>query len=188
LSLYAETKVKVEEYLMRHAEGVDWLITRLSTVYGSSPRMRFDLTVNDFTLSAFRDGNLSIFLPESFRPYVHVRDVARVVWELLERFESVKNGVYNLGFEQANYRKIEIAEIVRSHVPSLEIEIAKEGGDPRDYRVDFSKLKNALGLRAEHDVDSAVREILALLRSGIVSDFDKPWYYDTSPNVKSCPL
>ncbi|MFH1318649.1 MAG: SDR family oxidoreductase, partial [Candidatus Omnitrophota bacterium] len=103
LSLYAETKVGVERYLMDKTQGLDWVICRLSTVYGVSPRMRFDLTINDFALNGYLNKYLDIFLPLSFRPYIHVFDVAKVILKITENFSKVKNNVFNVGFNGENY-------------------------------------------------------------------------------------
>lgn len=181
LSLYAETKVNVEKYLMEKVKGIDWVIGRVSTVYGSSPRMRFDLTVNDFTMNGYRNRYLDIFLPKSFRPYIHVYDLANITLKILKNFSTVKNNVFNIGFPGENYQKIKIAETVKRHIPDVKIEILKDGGDLRDYQVDFSKLHNHLKLTRHFDVEKAVQEILGLLKSGLIEDFDNPVYFNTTP-------
>lgn len=132
LSLYAKTKVNIEKYLMDNEHNMDWVIGRLSTVYDSSPRMRFDLTVNDFTLNAYIKKYLGIFLPESFRPYVHVYDLANIIITLVRTFQKVKNNVFNIGFEGENYQKIQIAETVKKYVPADgrgDLALAWPGGD-----------------------------------------------------------
>jgi nucleoside-diphosphate-sugar epimerase len=131
LSIYAKAKVKAEEYLMNKINGLDWIIGRLSTVHGVSPRMRFDLTVNDFTMNAYMKKYLDIFLPYSHRPYIHVYDVAKIIMELLKNFEKVKNNVFNIGFNGENYQKIQIANIVKENIPDTKIEIVKTGSDLR---------------------------------------------------------
>ncbi len=107
LSIYAKAKVKSEEYLMNKINGLNWVICRLSTVYGASPRMRFDLTVNDFTMNAYMKKYLDIFLPYSYRAYIHVYDLAKVIIELIKNFEKIKNNVFNVGFSGENYQKIQ---------------------------------------------------------------------------------
>ncbi len=185
LSLYAETKVNVERYITDKLKDLDWVIGRISTVYGSSPRMRFDLTVNDFTMNGYRNKYLDIFLPLSYRPYIHVFDLAQVILGIVEDFDGVKNNVFNIGFPGENYQKIKIAEAVRRHISDLKIEIVKEGGDLRDYQVDFSKLHRYIKVQRTYDVDKAVREILDILQKGIIKDFDNPIYYNTSPDISN---
>ncbi|MBN1797205.1 MAG: NAD(P)-dependent oxidoreductase [Spirochaetales bacterium] len=182
LSLYAETKVSVEQYIMQQAKGVDWVIGRLSTVYGVSPRVRFDLTVNDFAMNGYRNNFLDIFLPLSYRPYVHVWDLARVLLTIIEKFKSVKNNVFNIGFPGENYQKIKIAEAVKKYIPDLKINIVKEGGDLRDYQVDFSKLHGMIKLKREYDAQKCIGEFINVFEQGIINDFDNPVYYNTSPD------
>jgi nucleoside-diphosphate-sugar epimerase len=184
LSLYAETKVHTEQYILEKHTELDYIICRLSTVYGLSPRMRFDLTVNDFTLNGFRKKYLDLFLPESYRPYIHVFDLASTLVQLLLNFDNVKNNVFNLGFLGENYMKIEIAEAVRKYLPEVKIDILKEGGDLRDYKVDFSKLNKWLGVKNVFNVEKSVKEIIEVLHAGIITDFDNPVYYNTTPDLK----
>jgi nucleoside-diphosphate-sugar epimerase len=183
LSLYAETKVHTEQYIINNHKDLDYIICRLSTVYGLSPRMRFDLTVNDFALNGYRKKYLDIFLPESYRPYIHVFDLANTIIKLLQNFDKTKNNVFNLGFKGENYMKIEIADAVQKHIEGVKVDILKEGGDLRDYKVDFSKLYSYLGLNNSFNVEKSVKEIVEILRAKIITDFDNPIYYNTSPNL-----
>lgn len=181
LSLYAKTKVDVEKFLMDNNANLDWVICRLSTVYGCSPRMRFDLTVNDFTMNAYMKKYLDIFLPYSFRPYIHVSDVANVIIELIKNFDKVKNDVFNIGFHGENYQKIEIADIVKKFVPDTKIEIVKKGMDLRDYQVDFSKLQKSLNIKNNFTVQDGVKEVLKLLENKTIADPYQNCYYNTTP-------
>jgi len=163
---------------------LDWVICRLSTVYGCSPRIRFDLTVNDFIMNAYMNKYLDIFLPYTYRPYIHVYDVARVVMGLIDKFEQVKRNVFNVGFNGENYRKIEVAECVKSILPETRIEIVKSGTDLRDYQVDFSKLRDLLNMENTFNVERGVKEVLALLESGAVTDPYDRRYYNTTPDLR----
>lgn len=185
LSLYAETKVHTEQYIIENHKDLDYVICRLSTVYGLSPRMRFDLTVNDFTLNAFRKKYLDIFLPESYRPYIHVFDLASTIIQLVLNFAKVKNNVFNLGFNGENYMKIEIADAVQKHIARVKVDILKEGGDLRDYKVDFSKLKSFLDAKNVFTVEKSVAEIVSVLDAKIITDFDNPVYYNTTPYISA---
>jgi nucleoside-diphosphate-sugar epimerase len=182
LSIYAETKVSVEKYLMAREQDIDWVICRLSTLYGSSPRMRFDLTVNDFTMNAFKKKYLDVFLPYTYRPYVHVYDVANILLKVIENFQSVKNNVFNVGFNGENYQKIAIAKIIKEFIPEIKIEVVEKGTDLRDYQVDFSKLKQYLSVDITHTVRDGVREIVNLLQHGIIDNPYEEKYYNT--NIK----
>lgn len=184
LSLYAESKVNVEKYLIEKVKDMNWVIGRLSTIYGASPRMRFDLTVNDFTLNAWKKQYLDIFLPESYRPYIHVFDLANIMMHVIADFDKVKNNVFNIGFPGENYQKIQIAEIVKKYIPETRIDILKEGGDKRDYQVDFSKLHRFLNVKQIFNVDKSVAEIYEMLSKGYITDPESPVYYNTTPKLK----
>ncbi len=181
LSLYASSKVDTERHLMDKTKTLPWVIGRLSTIYGSSPRMRFDLTVNDFTLNGWTKKYLDIFLPESFRPYIHTYDISAIALKLIENISYVKNNVFNIGFEGENYQKIEIANIVKKYIPDVKIDILKEGGDLRDYQVDFSKLHKFIKVEQVFDVDKGVNEIYDMLKLGLVTNPAAEVYYNTTP-------
>ncbi len=183
LSLYAETKVNVERYLIDKVQDMNWVIGRLSTIYGASPRMRFDLTVNDFTLNAWKKKYLDIFLPESYRPYIHVFDLANVMMNVIANFDKVKNNVFNIGFPGENYQKIQIANTVKKYIPDTVIDILKEGGDKRDYQVDFSKLHKFIDVKQIFNVDKSVAEIHEMLKNGYIANPELPVYYNTTPKL-----
>lgn len=182
LSLYAKTKVNVENYLMDEVNNLNWITCRLATVYGVSPRMRFDLTVNDFTMTSYMKKHLEIYLPKTHRPYIHVYDVARVVLQLIENFQTLKNNVLNVGFNGENYKKIQISKIVKNFMPDTKIEIAKDGNDLRDYQVDFSKLQRFLSIRNKFTVKDGVKEILRLFKDKIIIDPYESCFYNTTPD------
>jgi len=182
LSLYAETKVDVEKHLMEEIKNLNWIICRLATVYGVSPRMRFDLTVNDFTMNSYMKKYLDVYLPHTHRPYIHVCDVAKVVMQMLENFQSAKNNVFNVGFNKENYRKIEISNVVKEFVPETKIEIVKKGKDLRDYRVGFSKLQRFLSINNTFTVKDGVKEILRLFENNVITDPYESCFYNTTPD------
>lgn len=182
LSLYAETKVNVERHLSGLTD-LDWVVCRLATVYGSSPRMRFDLTVNDFTMQALTRKRLEVFLPHTRRPYVHVFDVARSIAEILHRFDVAKRNVFNVGFSRENYEKLEIVQMIKESLPTVEIQISESGTDFRDYQVDFSKFERVMALSNTYSVRDGIKEIIAVLRSGIIADPENGVYYNASLNL-----
>lgn len=183
LSLYEETKVNVERYLMDKVKNLDWIICRLSTVYGPSPRMRFDLTVNDFTLNAYMKKSLNIFLPYTYRPYIHINDLGRIIIEILQNFGRVRNNIFNLGFNGENYQKIQIAKIVKKFVPGTKIKTVKSQTDLRDYQVDFSKLQRFLNIKNIFTVEDGVKEVLRLLEDQIINKPYENYYYNVNPDL-----
>jgi nucleoside-diphosphate-sugar epimerase len=140
--------------------------------------------VNDFTLNAWKKQYLDIFLPESYRPYIHVFDLANIMMHVIADFDKVKNNVFNIGFPGENYQKIQIAEIVKKYIPETKIDILKEGGDKRDYQVDFSKLHRFLNVKQIFNVDKSVAEIYEMLSKGYITDPAAPVYYNTTPKLK----
>ena len=179
LSLYAETKVAIEEYLKNEVkESLNWTILRFATVYGISPRMRFDLTVNDFTMHAMVDKKLLIYLPYSNRPYVHVVDVSRALKSVLENSDKALHQVFNVGDTRENYRKIDIVNLIRKETGDFEVEFVEKGSDPRDYKVSFEKIRKVLGFEITKRVPDGIREVAFAVRNGIITDFENPEYYN----------
>jgi len=138
--------------------------------------------VNDFTLNAWKKKYLDIFLPESYRPYIHTYDISNIALTLLDNFDTVKNNVFNIGFEGENYQKIQIANTVKKYIPDVKIEILKEGGDLRDYQVNFSKLHKFIEVKQVYNIDKAVKEIYDMLNLGLITQPEAEVYYNTTPN------
>jgi nucleoside-diphosphate-sugar epimerase len=179
ISLYAELKVKFENYLLNQHSRVDFIPTalRFATVYGLSPRMRFDLTVNEFTRDAALGRELLIFGEQFWRPYCHVEDLARACIAVLEATpEKVKNNVFNVGDTRENYQKKMLAEELQKLIPDLVVKYVQKSEDPRDYRVAFEKIHNELGFSITKTVPEGMQEIIRILRDGIISDPDSQRY------------
>ena len=173
VSLYAELKVKFEKYLLEERKDSNICSTalRFSTVYGFSPRIRFDLTVNEFTRNAAIHGEQEIWGAQFWRPYCHVDDLARAVVLVLETAEEkVRANVFNVGSTEENYNKGMIIEEVCKVVPNVKVNYVESSEDPRDYRVNFDKIKNELGYTITKKVPEGVKEIYTLLKTGIVTD------------------
>lgn len=173
VSLYAELKVKFEKYLLEEKKDSSVCTTalRFSTVYGFSPRIRFDLTVNEFTRNATINGEQEIWGAQFWRPYCHVDDLARAVVLVLESDEAkVKANVFNVGSTEENYNKGMIIEEVCKVVPNTKVNYVEMNEDPRDYRVNFDKIKNELGFTITKTVPDGIKEIYKLLQTGIVTD------------------
>jgi nucleoside-diphosphate-sugar epimerase len=171
-SLYAETKVAAEEYLMKQTDCVP-VIFRLATLYGVSPRTRFDLIVNQFVLEAFSRRELIIYQRGYSRSFVHVRDTVRGLMLGLTAPEgNVRGQIFNLGSESGNYTKDEIVGLVIKRLPETVIQYKDLtfGGDMRDITVSFEKIRRDLGFAAELSVDDGVRELVYALRSGLIRD------------------
>lgn len=179
ISLYAELKVKFEEYLLKSKTRQDFYPTvlRFSTVYGISPRIRFDLTVNEFMKEVALGRELVIFGEQFWRPYCHVEDLAGACIKVLEAEPTlIDHNVFNVGDTEENYQKKMIADIVLKMVPNARIKYVYKEEDPRDYRVDFSKIQKNLNYKITKKVPDGLKEINAIISSGIISDPDAPRY------------
>lgn len=181
VSLYAETKVDVETTLLGPASSMRTIPTvlRFATIFGLSPRMRFDLTVNEFTRDLLRDRELVIFGEQFWRPYVHVRDAARAIKTVLETEpEKVAGKVFNVGDASQNFQKGQLVELIAAHIGGNDIKIdrVEKDEDPRDYRVSFDKIQRELDFRITRTVDDGIKEILDALKQGLFADSDNPHY------------
>ncbi|RJP55261.1 MAG: NAD(P)-dependent oxidoreductase [Anaerolineaceae bacterium] len=173
-SLYAETKIASEEFLLAQKDAACApLLFRFATLYGISPRTRFDLIVNQFVLEAFTKRSLIIYQRGYSRSFVHIRDVARGIIMGLEAEQSkIRGQVFNLGTENGNYSKDDIVRLVLKRMPETTVEYKDLtfGGDMRDITVSFEKIKRVLGFDTTLDVDDGVREVLFALKSGLIKD------------------
>ncbi|MCL4273847.1 MAG: NAD(P)-dependent oxidoreductase [Anaerolineales bacterium] len=171
-SLYAETKIAAEEYLLSQKDAACApLLFRFATLYGISPRTRFDLIVNQFVLEAFTKRQLIIYQRGYSRSFVHIRDVVRGVIMGLEAEQSkIRGQVFNLGTENGNYSKDDIVQLVLKRMPETTVEYKDLtfGGDMRDITVSFEKIKRVLGFDTTLDVGDGIREVLFTLKSGII--------------------
>lgn len=173
-SLYAETKIAAEEYLLRQEDsGCAPLIFRFATLYGISPRTRFDLIVNQFVLDAYTKRELLIYQRGYSRSFVHVRDVvAGILLGLDAPEKKIRRQVFNLGTEAGNYRKDQIVEFVLKRLPEITVRYKDLtfGGDMRDISVSFEKIRRVLGYKTTLTVDDGVREVLHALQEGLIKD------------------
>lgn len=157
LSLYAKTKCDAEDTVI--ASG--GVALRLATVFGISPRMRQDLLVNDFVYKAFTDGYLVLFEAHFKRNYIHVQDIARAFEFVIENYEKCSGEAFNVGLSTANLSKIELAQKIKEHIPSLVIkqDEFKQDFDKRNYIVSNDKFEN-LGWKPQYDLDYGIKQLI----------------------------
>lgn len=180
VSLYAETKVGVEQALLAApARTITATVLRLSTLYGLSPRMRFDLTVNEFVKELVVQRKLVVFGEQFWRPYVHVRDAARAFQMVLEApVERVAGQVFNVGDTNENYRKADLLELMSVRIPDADVQRVHKTEDPRDYRVSFARIHEQLGFTVTKRVPDGIDEIATALESGLVENPADSAYYN----------
>ncbi len=172
LSLYAETRWHAEQGLLEMVgrDGFHPILLRFGTVYGLSPRMRFDLVVNLLTLRAVRTGQVSIFGGGQWRPFVHVRDIVGAL--ILATSEPLPPGmpILNVGDNLENYQLRDLKEELEARIPGVVVTIVPEATDPRTYRVSFDRIEKLWGFRATKRVGDGIAEVAAALRSGAIPD------------------
>lgn len=176
LSLYAETKVAVERYILEEAGQVEYspTILRLATAFGLGYRTRFDLTVNHFARDLAMGKPLVVYDQTTWRPYCHVEDISEAIIRVLEYPRDLVNSqVFNVGGNDLNYSKEQVVKMVRRSVPGAKVEYQAGGSDPRDYRVDFGKIQRVLGFSPRHTVSGCVEELVQAVRAGRFADVEE---------------
>jgi nucleoside-diphosphate-sugar epimerase len=174
VSLYAEQKVGMEQLILADGTGqTKPTCLRFATVYGVGRRMRFDLTVNEFTRDLWADRELEVFGEQFWRPYIHVRDAARAVRTVLETpTDKVAGKVFNAGRSGENYRKLDLVEEIGKQIDRGSVSYVRRDEDPRDYKVSFDKIKAELGFETLMTVPDGIAEIIAALD---VEQFGDPY-------------
>jgi nucleoside-diphosphate-sugar epimerase len=180
LSVYAETKVAVERAILAEPNGSRPapIQLRFATLYGISPRPRFDLTVNEFSAELLTRRHLEVYGEQFWRPYVHVADAAEATRIALEApLEKVEGEVFNVGDTRENYRKADLVELIRERIGGeLKIDRVEVAEDPRDYRVSFDKIRDVLDFSVSWTVPEGIDEVLDVVGAGVVADHTDPRY------------
>ncbi len=158
ISLYGVTKVEAEKAVL---DAGNALTFRLATVFGTAPRMRLDLLVNDFVYRAVHDRTVVVFEGHAKRNYIHVRDVARAFLHGMTHFEAMRDQPYNVGLSDANLSKLELCAEIRRLLPAFVYLEAPVGEDPdkRDYIVSNAKLERT-GYRPSFSLEQGIRELI----------------------------
>jgi len=180
---YARSKLNVDLDLQKMADKRFCpVIFRQATVFGFSPRMRWDIVINAFVMHAFKTGRLDVwFGGEAWRPVVHVRDTAEAHIRALEAApDKVRGEIFNLVYK--NYRILELAHRVRKALGEMgikvEVDVNYDQVDNRSYRTAGEKITKVMGFTPKVSVEEGVKEIVDVLRSGQYRDFDHPIYYN----------
>ncbi len=170
LSLYSECKVNSEKYIIdNNSDKFQTCILRFATAHGLSPRMRFDLLVQEFLHDALVDKKISIFGEDFWRPLIHVDDMASACISVVDASSnSISGQIFNVGSSNENYTKKQLANIIQKHVSDIKIEIVKSKTDPRNYKVSFDKIKRILNFQPKRTVENSVVEILSKIEDGTV--------------------
>jgi nucleoside-diphosphate-sugar epimerase len=167
VSLYGRLKVDLESQLLDVGRFVTF---RFATLFGTSPRMRLDLLVNDFTYRAVTDRFVVLFEAHFKRNYLHVRDAARAFAHVIANYDRMKGRPYNVGLSDANLSKLELCTLIASHTPGFQVVTADIGTDPdqRNYIVSNARIE-ATGFRPAFGLDDGIRGLIKcyqILRRG----------------------
>lgn len=168
LTEYAISKVLAEKLCFERESSFSTVVLRFGTICGLAPRMRFDLLINELARSAVLDKPIQIFSPSAWRPFLHVKDAARVIELVLNGPKNSQSRVYNVISE--NCQKGDLANLMRKHYPNCAIQIVEKSPDARDYRVDASRIEKELGFSPRHTIEEAVLEIADTIKKGIFID------------------
>jgi len=171
ISHYGVTKVNAE----REVLNIGGISLRLATVFGTSPRMRMDLLVNEFVYKALTDKYITLFERNFVRNYIHIRDVAVVFAKMIEEYEEHSGEVFNVGLSEANLTKQELCEKIQEHIPSFTIQHNDNYQDPdkRDYVVSNAKLESC-DWKPQFSLDFGINELIktyTILIKDLSSDY-----------------
>jgi len=176
LSLYAKSKVNAERYIMslKGKTAMNPTVLRFATAFGLSPRMRFDLTVSEFTLELARGNELLVYDAKTWRPYCHVQDFARLIQAVLEAdISDVTFEIFNAGGEINNATKQMIVDSILAEIPEGRVHYQEHGSDPRNYKVNFNKVKTRLGFQPQYSITDGVKELTLAVKNHVFERVDQ---------------
>lgn len=174
VSLYAESKVDAENYLLNQKnKDLRIIILRFATAYGASNRTRFDLTINSFTYEAIKYRKLHIFAKETWRPFIHVDDMCLMILKSLKINSPKTNGiVFNAGFTKDNFSKQSIVEKIKKNIKNLKVEYIDAITDRRDYRVNCDKVFKYLKIKQSKTISDGINEIIDKIKKKQITEKD----------------
>jgi len=180
ISLYAQLKLRAEEEILGLSNGnFSATVLRMATLYGCSPRMRFDLVVNILSLHATLNGRIRIFGGKQWRPFVHVADAAQAYGLVLNApLDRVGGEIFNVGSNDQNYRVGELGNFVQQVFPEVEIETIPQDPDLRDYYVNCDKITDSLRFVPHMQIIDGIREVKDWIHSGRITDPHADWHYN----------
>jgi len=165
VSDYARAKVEVERHILQELSQIcNTTILRFATAFGVAPRMRFDLTVNEFAKELALGRRLSVYDPDTWRPYCHVRDFAEIIARVVADPPRLSGEILNAGDDRNNFTKRQIAELASEIIGQGEIVYVEKGSDPRNYKVSFSKIRRLLEFECGSLVADGIREVGEFVR------------------------
>jgi len=168
VSLYAEMKLKSERGILEIAdENFSPTILRMATLFGKSPRMRFDLVVNILTIKALKEKKFTIFGGEQWRPNLHVSDAAEAYLTCLEApINKINMEIFNVGSNDENYKIREIGEMIHTLIPEAKMIIDEKKIDKRNYNISFDKIGKNLDYSIQYTIKDGIKELKKAVKAG----------------------
>ena len=169
LSLYSKSKVNAEEYILslKGKTKMNPTILRFATAFGLSNRMRFDLTISEFVRELMLGNELIVYDENTWRPYCHVYDFARLILLILESsLDKISFEVFNAGSKKNNATKKMIVDMISKKIKNPKVKYLNHGSDPRNYKVNFDKVKNELGFKPVYDIEYGISELIDSMKNG----------------------
>jgi len=192
LSLYAKAKVAIEQELINigDSSGFSPTTLRFATAFGYSPRMRFDLTVSEFTRDLYLGRELVVYDADTWRPYCHVEDFAELIRRVLEApVDRVNGATFNAGSDKNNFTKRMIVETVLQYIPDGNVKYQDKGSDPRNYRVNFEKVRNVFHFDPDRTIANGIEELVGIMALGFFNtDGPCPGWWGNYSLDKIAPL
>jgi nucleoside-diphosphate-sugar epimerase len=158
VSLYSKTKYEAEKIVLNHPNSIS---LRFATIFGTSPRMRVALLVNEFTYKAVNDRAIVLFRGHSKRTFMHILDAIDGYLFALDHTDAMRGGIFNVGSEKLNFSKMDIAHAIRNHVEFEIIDSSLSDLDVRDFMVSFKKIRD-LGFSTIYSLDDGIQELIRL--------------------------
>ena len=176
VSTYATTKIKSEELITSYKDQLPTTILRLSTIYGLSKRMRFDLVVNILTAKAFFENKFDIYDGEQWRPLLHAKDAARAFVICATSPVKLSGEAFNVGSDEASLQISDIGKLVKREFPDAEVSFFENKVDRRSYNVTFKKIQSEFGFKLTKNIFDGIDEIKKFLKSNDIDYTDKKYY------------
>jgi nucleoside-diphosphate-sugar epimerase len=178
ISLYAETRLYGERGILSLADkNFAPVLLRLGTLFGLSPRMRFDIIVNYLTQKAYKEKKISIFGGDQWRPLLHVADAARAFQITMESPQKkIANQIFNVGLQNLQIKDIGLT--IKNNIPGADVHTLEKLEDKRSYNVSFEKIQNVLNFKAEKTLEMGIKEILGALQDGTIPNPTDRIYYN----------
>ena len=179
MSEYSKSKVKGEKIVLKE-RNKDFIVNclRMGTLYGPSPRMRFDLALNVMVGSAIQKNEIIINGGDQWRPFLHVDDAAEAFVRLLENKNKKLNGkIYNVGLNSENFQIKDLAFIVKKYIPQSKIKFTKNF-DNRSYKANFDKIKKDLKWQPKKNIKDGALSVIKLFKTGKIKNYKDDNYYN----------